>query len=315
MTKRDVVIIGGSLSGSACVRRLQQLGIDAVAFERDRFPRPKVCGGFLSPGAVECVDRLGLLDEVRRAGGVEVTRARVRVDAVEVELPFDRAGLGISRIALDEIFAHGAPVIQGCAVHRVEPRDSGFAVDDVFCKVVIDAAGKLSRFSPRRQVDEFGIQYFTPGGSNSVLDFWFFDDGYGGGVSVEGGRSNFCFLVKKPALRRYLQREGCLVTGPIAYDRLPADFIAIGDAAGMVDPFCGEGIRHALETGVLAAEVVARGLRRRTSYAEMKWEYESRWKRRWGPRRVAFAAMRRARPLFGTALRYVPSSLFSRIWD
>ena len=49
----DVVIIGGSLAGAACVRELARRGIDAVAFERDRFPREKVCGGFLSPGAVD----------------------------------------------------------------------------------------------------------------------------------------------------------------------------------------------------------------------------------------------------------------------
>ena len=94
----------------------------------------------------------------------------------------------------------------------------------------------------------------------SVLNFQFSENGYGGGVSIEGGQSNFCFLVKKDALKGYLGDRRCLVTGPLAYDRLPGHFIAIGDAGGMVDPFCGEGMRHALETGILAARVVAAGL-------------------------------------------------------
>src|SRR5713226_2536449 len=97
MTRHSVVIIGGSLAGAACVRELERLGIDAVALERDCFPRAKVCGGFLSPGAVDCVERLGLLDEVRKAGAVDVRSARVRVGSVEVEIPFERPGLGISR--------------------------------------------------------------------------------------------------------------------------------------------------------------------------------------------------------------------------
>src|SRR5262249_34562563 len=111
-------------------------------------------------------------------------------------------------------------------------------------------------------VEEFGIQYTEAEPESSVLDFEFFEDGYGGSVSVEGGRRNRCFLIKKDALGRYLDRPDCLVTGPLAYDRIPGRFIGIGDALGMVDPFCGEGMRHAMETGVLAARVVAAGLRR-----------------------------------------------------
>src|SRR5205809_3705643 len=108
MTTHDVIIIGASLAGSACVRELERSGIDAVAFERDRFPRSKVCGGFLSPGGVDCLERIGLLSTVQAAGAVAVRSAKVRVNSTEVEIPFERTGLGISRSALDEIVASGA---------------------------------------------------------------------------------------------------------------------------------------------------------------------------------------------------------------
>jgi flavin-dependent dehydrogenase len=309
MTPHEVVVIGGSLAGAACVRELDRLGIDAVAFERDRFPRPKVCGGFVSPGAVRCLDELGVLDDVWRAGAVEVRSARVRVGAMEVEIPFERPGLGISRSALDDIVARGAPVEQGHAVYNV---------DELGRAVVIDAAGKLSRFTRRAGVQEFGIQYVEPRSAGSVLDFSFFEDGYGGTVSIEGGGSNSCFLIKKGALRKYLATRECLVTGPLAYDRVPGGFIAIGDAAGMVDPFCGEGMRHALETGMMAARVVARGIRREASYEEMKAEYEAVYERRWAPRRAVGAVIRRliGHPkLFAGVLRTTPSWLLNRMWD
>jgi flavin-dependent dehydrogenase len=315
MNDHDVVIIGGSLAGAACVRELERLGIDAIALERDRFPRPKVCGGFLSHGAVEAVRRVGLLKEVLNAGGVEIRSARVRAVTTVVDIPFDRPGLGISRNALDDIFARGARVRQGCMVREVERCDDGFCVDGLRCSVVIDAAGKLSRFTKRTTTEEFGVQYMEAPARGAVLNFWFFDDGYGGSVSVEGGRSNSCFLVKKSAVTRFAGRADCLVTGPLAYDKLPGGFIAIGDAAGMVDPFCGEGIRHAIETGILAAQIVAAGIRRHAAYEEMRWEYQSRWERRWMLRRAAGAGIRRLLKHADLGLRVAPPWLINRLWD
>jgi flavin-dependent dehydrogenase len=315
MTRHDVVVIGGSLAGAACVRELHKAGIDAIALERDRFPRRKVCGGFLSPGAVDCVRRLGLLEDVVDAGAVEVRSARVRARGTESEILFEHAGLGISRSALDEIFARHDGIQQGYAVREVKRSNGGFTVDGICCSVVIDASGKLGRFTKRQNAFEFGIQYVEPEPRGSVLDFWFFDDGYGGGVSVEGGVSNFCFLIRKDALPDHLDHADCLVTGPLAYDRLPGDFIAIGDAAGMLDPFCGEGIRHAMETGMLAARVVAAGIRRGASYDEMKWHYEAEWSRAWAVKRAMGARMRQFQKYFGVGLQFAPAWLVNRMWD
>jgi len=311
----DVVIIGGSLAGAACVRELVRLGIDAIALERDRFPRRKVCGGFLSPGAVNSLEQLGLLDEIVNAGAVKVSSARVRAGSIEVEIPFGRPGLGVSRNVLDHILARDARVQQGYIVRKVQRCNPGFDVNGVLCSVVIDASGKLGRFTKRQHVDEFGIQYSESQSRGSILDFWFFEDGYGGGVSVEGGRSNWCFLLKKHALPKYVDRPDCLVTGPLAYDRLPGEFIAIGDAAGMVDPFCGEGMRHALESGILAAGVVAAGLRRHASYEEMKYRYESEWTRQWEVRRRVGAGLRTLQKYFDVGLRIAPAWVLSRMWN
>ena len=322
MTTHDVVIIGGSLAGAACARELARRGIDAVAFERDRFPRAKVCGGFLSPGAVEGLDRLGVLNEVRRAGAKEVTSARIRIDSMEIEIGFRRPGLGISRSALDEVAARGTTVRQGCPVTEVIRTEKGFRVTgpnfEADCAVVVDAAGKLSRFTRRKTVDEFGIQFSEAGCRGSVMDFWFFEDGYGGAISVVDGRSNYCFLINKAGLLRYLDRPDCLVTGPLAYDRLPGDFIAIGDAAGMVDPFCGEGMRQALDTGMLAARVVARGIRAGAAYEDIRREYEFERTRRWSGKRAMGRAIRkiiRYRKLFERAVRLTPASVINRLWD
>jgi flavin-dependent dehydrogenase len=288
MRRTDVVIIGASLAGAACVRELRRRGIDALAFDRDLFPREKVCGGFLSPGAVNLLDQLGVLSDVRAVGAVEVRACRLRMNDIDVSVPLPLPGLGISRKALDRLMANHAGVQHG-AVREVNRSGEGFRVqigeEVVEARAVIDAAGKLSRFTAHRAAPEFGIQFYQPEPRGDVLDFWFFDDGYGGAVSVEGGRSNACFLIHKEALPRYLNKEDCRVTGPVAYERGASDFIAIGDAAGMVDPFCGEGIRHALDTGLLAAQVVAEGFRKGSTYESMRERYDRHAARRWRGKR------------------------------
>jgi len=60
---------------------------------------------------------------------------------------------------------------------------------------------------------------------------------------------------------------GEIRTGPLpmGHNRWPAlhrEVMLVGDAAGMVNPFNGEGIAYALETGLLAGEVAAEALRR-----------------------------------------------------
>jgi flavin-dependent dehydrogenase len=310
MKRVDVAIIGGSLAGAACVRELSRRGVDALAFERDAFPREKVCGGFLSPGAVELLDELGVLGEVRLAGAVDVGSARVRFGDVDTRFELPKPGLGISRRALDEILGNHGGVVHA-PVRTVRKVADGFRVElgdgEVAARVVVDGAGKLSRFTERVTADQFGVQFYEPETRGDVLDFWFFRDGYGGAVTVEGGRANACFLISKDALPRYLGKPRCLVTGPIAYERRVSEFIAIGDAAGMIDPFCGEGMRHALDTGRLAAQAVAEGLARGDGYDAMRVRYERERARHW-------AGKRRLGSVVRWLLKYPPVAAMGFRW-
>jgi flavin-dependent dehydrogenase len=321
MIEHEVCIIGGSLAGAACARELERLGIDAVAFERDLFPREKVCGCFVSPGGVACLEHFGVVGALRDAGAAPIYSARLRVGKAETEVRFGLSGgLGVSRSLLDNVMSASPGILQGHAVRQVLRRNGGFVLTgesfEVSCRILIDASGKLSRFTQRRTAPEFGVQYVEPEARRSVLDFWFFENGYGGGVSVEGGVSNYCFLVRREALPEYLKTRRCLVTGPLAYNRVSSDYIAIGDAAGMVDPFCGEGIRHALDTGMTAARVVARGIRNSRTYEETRWEYDCERARRWSRRRALGAAFRSVSGLARqwNGVNRTLLDLMSRLW-
>jgi flavin-dependent dehydrogenase len=325
----DVAIIGGSLAGAACVRELTRFGIDAVAFERDRFPREKVCGGFLSPGAIDLLDQLGTLEAVRAAGAMTVRSSRVRMGNFEACVPLPREGLGISRSTLDSLIANH-PGVQHGSVRGVQRTGNTFRVQleegEISARVVVDAAGKLSRFTTRKTSPEFGVQFYESGSHGDILDFWFFENGYGGAVSVEGDRSNSCFLIYKDVLPGYLRsgfensngKKKILVTGPLSYKKLDSDFLSVGDAAGMVDPFCGEGMRHALETGMFAATVVAEGLRSGKSYDTMRASYGQESQRLWSRKRRLgrlFRAMLKHPRLSAAGFRLNPEYWLRKLWD
>jgi len=47
--KTDVLIVGASLSGAACAKRLVDAGLDVTVLEHKKLPRHKICSGILSP--------------------------------------------------------------------------------------------------------------------------------------------------------------------------------------------------------------------------------------------------------------------------
>ena len=300
-SRHQVLIIGGSLAGAAATIGLRRAGVDVLALDRDHFPRRKVCGGFLSPGAIRCLDELGVLGKVCSEGAVRVRRARIRWGARDIHIPFTEPGLGVSRERLDLILAEASGVRSGHFVEKVEPLKKGFRVHGASSEgrefrldadIVIDAAGRLSRFTRRPTGSQFGVQYYEQRPTNSTLEFCFFKGGYGGSVSVEGGRANTCILVDKTRVADYVDRDGCIVTGSVGYARKPGHYLAVGDAAGMIDPFCGEGIRHALESGRLAGQIVSEGIDAGLSYASIRKFYDRGRSQVWRRKRAMVAMMR-----------------------
>src|SRR5690606_26023348 len=45
----DVLVVGGGPGGSSCARALVRAGLDVVVLDRRRFPRDKVCAGWITP--------------------------------------------------------------------------------------------------------------------------------------------------------------------------------------------------------------------------------------------------------------------------
>jgi flavin-dependent dehydrogenase len=95
---------------------------------------------------------------------------------------------------------------------------------------------------------------------------------------------------------------GYLGTGPVFFTAKPAaenGILMAGDAAGVIDPFSGEGQAAALAGGILAAETVERRLRGELSREACSRAYESAWRARFG-KRFAWSALFRRLMLHGT---------------
>jgi flavin-dependent dehydrogenase len=74
----DVVVVGAGPAGAATAILLAEQGLGVTVLDRARFPRPKLCGEYLSPEAPRVLDRLGVLKAVDE---VAVPLAGMRITA------------------------------------------------------------------------------------------------------------------------------------------------------------------------------------------------------------------------------------------
>ena len=70
----DAIVIGGGPSGSTTALMLARAGWAVALVEKSQFPRPKVCGEFISASTFPLLAEFGLLDDVRGLAGPEIRR-------------------------------------------------------------------------------------------------------------------------------------------------------------------------------------------------------------------------------------------------
>jgi flavin-dependent dehydrogenase len=68
----DVIVVGGGPAGASASIHLATRGARVALVEREKFPRAKLCGEFISPECLAHFARLGVLEEMRGAGGARV---------------------------------------------------------------------------------------------------------------------------------------------------------------------------------------------------------------------------------------------------
>ena len=102
----DVVVVGAGPAGATLAAHLASQGRRVLLFDRESFPREKVCGDGLIPDALGALERLGIEHEVVAAGH-RVPRVTVwSPSRVAVEVP--GSFVTLKRVVLDGLIAREA---------------------------------------------------------------------------------------------------------------------------------------------------------------------------------------------------------------
>jgi flavin-dependent dehydrogenase len=285
----DLAIIGGGPAGAAAAITAVRLGAKVVLLEAGDFPRQKVCGEFVSAESLDVLR--GLVRDSPEANSVlrdapTISQARLFLAGKVVSTPLDPPALSVPRYALDILLWNaaqqaGAQAHSNCEVRGIDG-DGPFCLDAAVGRFqaasVIVAAGRWSRFRPQIEVPLgrkwIGVKaHFREYEPSTSTDLYFFENGYCGVQPVAGEIVNACAMVRSdcartlaeafalhPALARRAKAwqpiTEPVTTAPLIY-RVPepvrGNLVFVGDAAGFIDPFVGDGISIALRTGCIAA--------------------------------------------------------------
>jgi menaquinone-9 beta-reductase len=210
----DAAVIGGGLAGCSAVVSLARQGRRVLLLEAGTYPRPKVCGEFLSPETATLFEQLGETELLMALNPVLIRTVRIAASGGAAwRGRFPAPALGISRYALDKALADDAAElgVQVCERSKVTRIDGdlrgGFTLStqggEIYeAKAVIAAYGKRSTLDRVLERPSSGPymalkQHFEGPPLADHIDLYVFDGGYCGMSQVEDGTTNVCLLVKQ----------------------------------------------------------------------------------------------------------------------
>lgn len=127
----EIAVVGAGPAGSVLACALAKRGRDVLLLERDQFPRDKVCGEFLSPEAVDCLETLGCSERFFAHQPPAMNRTRITVaEGPEIDVQLPGEAYGLSRRRLDALLFdcardHGARGVEKAVVRKIESKAGG----------------------------------------------------------------------------------------------------------------------------------------------------------------------------------------------
>jgi geranylgeranyl reductase family protein len=289
----DAIIVGGGPAGSSCAWKLREAGRSVVILDKATFPRDKVCAGWITPQVVSPLDLdLSDYGRGRTLQPITGFRVGVigRDRTVAIRYPA-AVSYGIRRCEFDDYLLKrsGSSLRLGEAAVSFRREGHEWVVNDALRSPILVGAGghfcPVARMlNPRAgafpvvvaQEAEFAVNAGSASPGPEMPELYFCRDlkGYGwcfrkqGYLNVGLGRLDRRTLpAATERFAEYLRRRARVpeALAPAwrghAYllaeppHRRPAapGVVLIGDAAGLAYPESGEGIRTAIESGVIAA--------------------------------------------------------------
>jgi len=313
----DVAVIGGGPGGTSAAITVARAGASVLLLERGAFPRQKVCGEFVSPESLHLLRSLLASRSTKEvlSRPVEIRSSRTFIDGQMIATEISPPAYSIPRYVLDsllwqEAVAAGADCHQQVTVERVSHNTTGaarFALESArgafLARTVINATGRWSNFKAEtiklpKGPKWIGLKaHFAEAEIRSHLELHFFAGGYCGIAPLGNGQINACAMVRPDVAKTLNAVFRCdaqleqrssgwravteeVTTAPLVFHTpspVADDVLLVGDAAGFIDPFVGDGISMALHSGAMAAtSLVKTGYDARPAALRYKGEYARR---------------------------------------
>jgi geranylgeranyl reductase family protein len=140
----DALIVGGGPAGSTVARKLAHAGLNVLLLERERYPREKLCGGWITPEVVEDL-ALDLSEYAKGRILQPITGFRSgRIGAHSIETRYGApVSYGIRRCEFDFFLAgrSGARVMDATPVSTIGRTREGWVINDRFRAPLLVGAG------------------------------------------------------------------------------------------------------------------------------------------------------------------------------
>lgn len=223
MESCEVIIVGGGLAGLTAGIHLSGLGHKVILFEKNAYPKHKVCGEYISNEVIPYLNSLQLnFEELHPTNITKLNFSTTSGKNIVTDLPL--GGFGLSRYTLDNFLfqkavANGCKIIQK-TVDTIVFDDNAFTVTTsdgtaFQSKIVLGAFGKRSSVDQKMQRDF--IRHKSPWlavkahykGSfpNDVVGLHNFKGGYCGVSKVENDVVNICYLADYKTFKNYKNLE------------------------------------------------------------------------------------------------------------
>ena len=225
----DVIIAGGGPAGRSAAIHLARHDLQVLLVEQKKFPRPKLCGEFISPECEQHFQRLGVADAMNCSAPSLITEtvfysARGKHVTIPSGWFGGPAALGLSRAVMDDVLLRraresGVSILEGATIN--EPMIDGTKVIGVrlksdgrerehYAPITLDATGrariltrKLSHKNSQNTHIAFKVHLRNTRVAPNACEIYIYPGGYGGLSTIEGGLSNLCFIVSAEEVRRH----------------------------------------------------------------------------------------------------------------
>jgi geranylgeranyl reductase family protein len=303
MSTYDVIVIGAGPAGATAAALLADRDINTLLLEKEKLPRPKICGGAVSKRALSLLETANIpipeLTTFRKCQAMQL--GTFDFDAIDevATIPFDTEAAYLTDRAefdyalVQHTVSNGADVKQNVMVTNIKKENSQFIVNGndfsaksnyLLCADGVNGtSAALLGLRKKWTTDNVGLciestltDYEPP---PAPLNFyfggvkwgyaWFFDKGHHASIGTGTVRKDAAEL--RRLFNAFVEHSGYTdsaenlklnawripATGGIPGTVAKGNALLLGDAAGLVDPFLGEGISYAIQSGIIAADCIS----------------------------------------------------------